>query len=123
MKTSAQEIAKAQKALKDSGIVSANGDYKSVFGGYVSSFGASLVQAGLLPTVIFYENKESEAKERYKVIVALKQMLGINTEKLAAYLLANNKSDNQAFISQVADAMVAVKLALRMYNKKEEKDG
>lgn len=125
MKTSAQEIDKAQKALKDSGIVNSDGKYKSVFSGYISSFGASLVQAGLLPTVIFYENKDSEAKERYKVIEALKKMLGINSKQLSVYLLSNHKSDDNAFNRQVADAMVALKLALRIYEeeKGDKKNG
>lgn len=123
MKTSSQEIVKAQKALKECGIVDQNGSYNPVFGGYISTFGASLVQAGLLPTVIFYENKKSEAKERYKVILALQKMLNLNVPQMAVYLLQNKKSDDQAYIAQVADAMVALKLALRMYNEKEEKNG
>lgn len=118
MKTSAKEISKAQQALKDSGIVNGQGEYKSVFGGYISSFGASLVQAGLLPTVIFYENKDAEAKERYKVIEALKKMLNINANQLAVYLLKEKKSDDRKFISDVANGMVALKLALRMYKEK-----
>ena len=118
MKTTAVEISKAQQALRDSGIVNNQGEYKSVFGGYISSFGASLVQAGLLPTVIFYENKDSEAKERYKVIEALKKMLNINADQLATYLLQNKKSDDRKFLADVANGMVALKLALRMYKEK-----
>lgn len=121
MKTSAEEIKNAQKALKDSGIVNDKGEYKSVFGGYISAFGASLVQAGLLPTVIFYENKDSEAKERYKVIDALKKMLNIHTNQLAIYLLQKGLSDDRIMLSDVANGMVALKLALRMYKEKDDK--
>ena len=53
MKTTAEDISLAKNALESSHIIR-NGQYQSVFGGYISSFGASLVQAGLLPTIIFF---------------------------------------------------------------------
>lgn len=118
MKTTAEEIKKAQEALLKSKIVN-EGVYKSVFKGYISGFGASLVQAGLLPTVIFYEAESSEAKERHYLIGALKTMLGINAEQLSRYILEKDKANDQTFINDVAKAMVALKLALRMYNKKD----
>ena len=118
MKTTAEEIKKAQEALVKSNIVN-GGTYKSVFKGYISGFGASLVQAGLLPTVIFYEADSLEAKERKFLIDALKTLMGIETDKLARYILEKGKANDQTFIKDVTQAMVAMKLALRMYNKKD----
>ena len=119
MKTTAAEIKKAQEALMASKIVNEKGFYDSVFKGYISGFGASLVQAGLLPTVIFYESGSDEAKDRKNLIDALKMMLDINTEQLSRFILERGKANDQAFINKVAQAMVALKLALRMYNKKD----
>ena len=119
MKTTVEEIKKAQEALVESKIVN-DGTYKSVFKGYISGFGASLVQAGLLPTVIFYEAESSEAQERNFLINALKTILGIKADKLARYILEKGKANDQTFIKDVAQAMVAMKLALRMYNKKDQ---
>ena len=74
MKITAEEIERAKKSLLDSGIVNRNNySYPSAFNGYISCFGASLVQAGLLPTVIFFERPDSGAEqERHLVILALK---------------------------------------------------
>ena len=119
MKTTADEIARARRALEQSGVIDNQQGYESVFGGYISGFGASLVQAGILPTVIFYENTDAEAKERYKVIQALKLMLNIEAEQLALYIITNELRDDVCFLDQVTRAMVALKLALRMYKKKE----
>ena len=122
MKTTAEEIRKAEEALKTSGIVN-NGNYDSVFKGYISGFGASLVQAGLLPTVIFYESGSDEARDRKNLVDALKVMLGINTEQLARFILERGMANDQTFINKVAQAMVALKLALRMNNKIEKNNG
>lgn len=123
MKTTAEEIRKAEEALKTSGIVNEKGNYDSEFKGYISGFGASLVQAGLLPTVIFYEADSEDAKKRKNLIVALKKMLGIDAGQLARFILERGKANDQPFINKVAQAMVALKLALRMYNKIEKNNG
>ncbi len=127
MKTTTDEILTAKDALVQSGIVR-NGEYSSVFGGYISSFGASLVQAGLLPTIIFFEG-DSEAKDRPLVIKALKKMMNLpDNTKMSEYILIKEQGeslrrcDSPAFISRVVRCMTAMKLALRMYNKIKVKD-
>ena len=127
MKTTAQEIESAKRAIIDCHIVNEqNNTYPSAFNGYISSFGASLVQAGLLPTIIFFENSDSNAEEdRTKVISALKKMLGIaDNTNMANYILSKDNNapirrcDDPAYINKVVKAMTAMKLALRMFNKK-----
>lgn len=124
MKTTANDIANARIALERSEIIR-NGQYESVFSGYISSFGASLVQAGLLPTIIFFEKEDSEAKERPLVIKALKIMMNIDSTSMASYVLntdngsALRRCDDNAFIQDVVRCMTSMKLALRMYNKKK----
>jgi len=129
MKTTAQEIESAKRAIIDCHIVNEqNKTYPSEFNGYISSFGASLVQAGLLPTIIFFENSDSNAEEdRTKVISALKKMLGIaDNTNMANYILSKDNNapirrcDDPAYINKVVQAMTAMKLALRMFNKKND---
>ncbi|MCR4665405.1 MAG: hypothetical protein K5660_08580 [Paludibacteraceae bacterium] len=119
MKITAQEISNAQSALTQNGIVSNDGTYSKEFNGYISSFGASLVQAGLLPTIIFFENKDaSTEKDRSLVISALKQLLCIaDKPSMAKYIIETKKANDQEFINDVTRAMTAMKLALRMYKK------
>lgn len=133
MKITAEEIERAKKSLLDSGIVNRNNySYPSAFNGYISCFGASLVQAGLLPTVIFFERPDSGAEqERHLVILALKLMMGIGSNgNMASYILgkdnekAPRRCDDPIFVDRVVRNMTAMKLALRMFNKiKENNDG
>lgn len=120
-------------------IVQTDGLFDNRFKGYISSFGASIVQSGLLPTVIFFEQSSDKAEKRDLIILALKRILNeyysYNIDgKLYRYILEhfhpvnennqqNNNHDNyHAFEEDVTICMVAMKLALRMYqsDKKTE---
>lgn len=129
MKITSDEIIKAQAALTSSHIVKSNNRYDGKFAGYISRFAASLTQCGLLATVIAYENTDSQAEKRPQVIAALKSMLEIETESLALYLLLPVGQNDQLkyandpqFIARVERAMVALKIALRLYKKVDNND-
>ncbi len=129
MKIDSLLIKKADDAIKKAGIVNKEGQYDKVFKGYVSSFGASIAQAGLIPTIIFFEAKSEQAKERPKLVDALMFLLDSNCqdETLAQSLLrmrAENEKDvyereEKLLLKKVTEAMVAIKLALRLYKVKE----
>lgn len=130
MKIDASLINNADSAIKKAEIVNAQGLYDKVFKGYISSFGASITQAGLIPTIIFFEAKSEQAKDRPKVIDALKLMLDdeYQVDSLAKYLLTKRKDGEESFkaeerqlLKKITTAMVAIKLALRMYKEKENK--
>lgn len=131
MKIDSAKILKADVAIKNAEIVVDN-QYNQVFKGYISSFGASIAQAGLLPTIIFFESKSDKASERPKVIQALKQLLPeeYQVDDLTKHLLTLRKSlkdeykqKEKELQKQVTEAMVAMKLALRMYSKKGGEGG
>ena len=113
----------ASQALIDTNIVT-NNQYQSEFGGYISSLGAAIIQSGLLPAMIFFENEDAEAKDRHKVIKTIiiiinncrvgKNPKAIDTT-IVRYILDNpNDSD---LLREIIDAATAMKLALRMYKK------
>lgn len=122
MKITTEDIIQAQKALTDSQIINGN-KYDHVFKGYFSSFGASVAQAGLLPTIIFFESDSDRANERKKVIDALKKMLSADGKdiggSLAKHIIDNKKANDQDFLQDVTRKMVAMKMALRLYQDKK----
>ncbi len=102
------------------------------YDGYAASFGASVVTAGLLPTVSFYTNvhkkekkEEDEVKKprRYKMLKALAAILRDNgftqlTNDETALLDFINTETNRADRALKADivaASIALKLALRNF--------
>ncbi|MDR2011240.1 MAG: hypothetical protein LBQ22_12245 [Bacteroidales bacterium] len=127
MKLNTQMIQWAVEALDKTEIVKDN-KYKSEFNGHISSLGAAIIQSGLLPAMIFFENTESEATDRYKVIKAVTYIINNKREysgskkietSIAEYIL-KNPNDNK-LVQDVTEAATSLKLALRMF-KKEKND-
>lgn len=127
MKIKNEYIQKAVDALTQSAIV-VNEQYNSVFKGYISGLGASIIQAGLLPSVILYENSPSSRDDKGKIIKAIVYMLihqfnytGLEGAPLSTYILSEQRNgDEYKLLLDVNKALVAIKLALRMFNSQED---
>ena len=124
MKIEDKYIQTAINALTEASIVDGEGFYKEVFKGYISGLGASIMQAGLLPTVIFYENSPASEADKSKLIAAIIHVLNTDfgytiNERFSQYILANSKRKEQVkLLKDVEKAVVAIKLALRIFNAK-----
>ena len=100
-------IPKALEAIESLNIVNDNGEVAKQFNGYIASFGASMRQAGLLSTVLFYSNANSNAeKEREKVVKAIEMIIGYELDN---HIKKSTRAD-------VENAAIALKLAIRTYN-------
>jgi len=100
-------IPKALEAIQKFGIAN-NGEVPKQFNGYIASFGASVRQAGLLATVLFYANEQSNSEEdRKKVVEAIEFIIG-------SKIINNNSVDKQTRV-KVDDAAVALKLSVRTF--------
>lgn len=117
----------AIQAIEQEKIVE-NGEYSSQYNGYIASFGAAVIQSGLLPAVIFFENTNANSEEkRFKVIHALVFILNNHFAMVDVklpfhkYLLEEgcNTSD---ILKNVNQAVAALKLALRTFKKKEDEE-
>ncbi len=105
-KTIESYIPKAIEAIKILKIQE-NGEVPKQFNGYIASFGASVRQAGLLATVLFYGEKGGAEQERDKVVQAIEHIIG---EKI----VKNNRVD-KSIRPKVEDAAVALKLSVRTF--------
>ena len=102
-------IPKALEAIKNLNIANKNGEVPRQFNGYIASFGASVRQAGLLATTLFYANEQSSAEEdRKKVIDAIEYII-------QEPIITQNTTVDRKTRQKVEDAAVALKLAVRTF--------
>lgn len=99
------------------------------FNGYISSFGASIISAGLLPSVIFFSQKGESASERHKIILCIQEILkkhgrpALNLIKEVKELYSINDGNRETInllTSDIFDAAVALKLAIRTFPKSKK---
>ena len=94
--------------------------------GYVSSFGPSVIQSGLLPTIMFYENSKSAVKGGKKEILNIlsgilkktgkyKNMSNSLTLKELTMDKIKNKAEYDDLVNDVLDAYTALKLSMRTF--------
>lgn len=121
MKLDVKIIQCACDALKEAQIVTNEGSFPKEFKGYTSAFGVAVVQMGLYPALLIYEDKNAKTSaDRYKLANALQLLLSklyghkYNVAKLSQYY-ANNESHRKEMQAHVDTALVALKLALRIY--------
>jgi len=93
------------------------------FNGYISSFGAAVIQSGLKPAVAFFETKGSADEDRTLLMKAILRLItkdDKNDGKLLDYIIRNEK--NRTLKKEILDAAAALKLAIRTF-KLVEKEG
>jgi CRISPR/Cas system CMR-associated protein Cmr5 small subunit len=105
-------------------ILKGNPSIDSAFNGYISSFGASIISAGLLPSVIFFSHKGQTDADRPAIIKSIEYILQKHgfigaEEKLLLliknYVEQNNRSALARLTEKINLAAVALKLAIRTY--------
>jgi len=133
-------IPTAINAIKNNHIPDANGMVPNEYKGYIDTFGAGIVQNGLIPAIIFFEtaggkegesitsDKEKEGiyKNRNKLMKAILQVIRENKKEvfppavgtLFEYVMAkkDEKMEEKQIRQKVVDASIAVKLALRTFS-------
>lgn len=94
-----------------------DGTFPSSYNGYISSFGASIIQSGLKPTLALFENKDANTKEKKQLLTnVILKMLDSNEESLLHFVL-NSKEDPNVIKQKIIDISVAIKLTLRTFKK------
>lgn len=101
-------IPKALKAIEKFDIVNNNGEVPKQFNGYIASFGASVRQAGLLATTLFYQNTKNTEEDRSKIIDAIEYIID-------EPIVTHNNTVDKKTRQKVEDAAVALKLAVRTF--------
>lgn len=92
----------------------------SAYNGYISSFGASIMQSGLKPTLALFENKDAATKEdkEYLTKIILKILSG-QDGSLLRYVLGSK--DDETYLKQkILDISIAIKLSIRTFKLKKD---
>lgn len=98
------------------------------FNGYISSFGASIISAGLLPSIIFYSQKGDSEADRHVIITCLEQILRKHgypadfklVKKINEWTKTEDKPSIDRLTDQIMAASVALKLAIRIFPKSKK---
>jgi CRISPR-associated protein Cmr5 len=113
------------KALEVLGERYPEGVIPSAYNGYISSFGASIVQSGLKPTLALFENNNADTKEDKRVLS--QDILTIldpehPDDSLLRYVVYS-KEEEKRLKQKILDISVALKLSIRTFKlDKGEKD-
>jgi len=96
-----------------------NGTFPKEYNGYISSFGASVIQSGIKPTLALFENQNST--DRYKIIEfifeVLKRYENINTNETSLLRYFLNSQNQDILKIKIMDISIALKLSLRTFKK------
>lgn len=95
------------------------------FNGYIASFGAGIIQNGLIPTLAVYLDKNGDACERWNIVDFIRKVINKGERKDIDCLLAHvveNKAEHEYLKSLIKDAAIAVKLAIRTFKMSGDDD-
>jgi len=89
----------------------------SAYNGYISSFGASILQSGLKPTLALFENKNNQdttKEDKSKLPKIILKILDkeYRGDSLLRYVLANNEL---VLKPKIIDIAIAIKLSIRTF--------
>jgi len=93
-----------------------DGKIAKAYNSYISSFGASIIQSGLKPTLAVFENTNASTKEdkSYLTKLILKLLPNAKGESLLKFVLAN-KEKEEYLKNEIIDIAIALKLSIRTF--------
>lgn len=99
------------------------------FNGYISSFGASVISSGLLPTIVFFSQAGKSKGDRRSVISALEYIVSkefpeiiSSNEKIITKVTEMVKAEQSMnrLQEKLNEAAIALKLAIRIFPKSKK---
>jgi len=120
----AEDLQRARVVLKEVEIVK-DDKVSNEYRGYIASFGANIAQSGLVPSVAFYENQNSNSQQdKYRVMKALLLMLNDKKENYSTLLdyLLDRQSELDVLQVKIIYYASTLKLAMNTFKKVEGKE-
>jgi hypothetical protein len=106
--------------LKEPGnVIVSGGMIKNTYKGYVSAFGGSIVQSGIAPACVAFLGDENKKHVVEAIFEICKNSFGNQLYPETSLQERNDKS-SKLFRNHMAEAAVALKLAMRTYEFEKE---
>lgn len=128
-KTIQDLIPKAMQAIEGVGIVGKDKKFKKVHEGYINALGPTIIQSGLLPTLIFYNKDKRELWLRALYYMAVGEEDEMTDESSTVIIrliigkeggrIENLKPKAKEWERKILEYAVALKLALRTFVAEE----
>jgi CRISPR-associated protein Cmr5 len=89
----------------------------SAYNGYISAFGASIVQSGLTPTLALFENNNADTKEDKRILSQdiLRILAPEHADDSLLRYVIYSKEDEKRLKQKILDISVALKLSIRTF--------
>jgi CRISPR-associated protein Cmr5 len=116
-------IGNAIKFIKEEKLSNDNGEIPQEFKGYISSFGTTVLQCGLIPAVALFSNTTGQSKDKIKILNIINKIaFSDNKETLLKKVvdLKDERSELLAVEEKIIAASIALKLAIRTFKFTEE---
>ena len=94
-----------------------DGVIPSAYNGYISSFGASIIQSGLLPTLALFENTNASTKENkeYLSYLIIQILTGSPDDRSLLRYAIESSEDEAQLKRKILDISIALKLSIRIF--------
>ena len=100
-----------------------NGVIPKAYNGYISSFGASIIQSGLKPTLALFENQQANTEYNRGVLTELiLKILDKNTQETSLLKYVINNGNEDLLKEKIIDIAIAIKLSIRTFKLEDKKD-
>jgi len=98
-----------------------DGSFNKVYNGYLASFGPSVITAGLITTVAFYEGDSEKKKINEAISTLLSDEINEKIE-LIEFIRSDKFKNNELYYKElILDIVISLKLAYRTFELKEAK--
>jgi len=94
-----------------------DGSIPSAYNGYISSFGASIMQSGLLPTLAIFENTDASNKENKESLsyIIMQILTQSSNDRSLFHHAINSNEDEMMLKRKILDISIAIKLSIRTF--------
>jgi len=94
-----------------------DGKIPSAYNGYISSFGASIMQSGLKPTLALFENTNASTKENKEYLshLIVKILTDSNDDISLLRYVVDSTEDKNYLKEKILNISIAIKLSIRTF--------